>query len=195
MLFLIFSKASFGAGWIHSILTDWSYFSYIQDECMCNDLWLLLVNYGKLGREETFQSFVAPTMCLLFCSRYNVPTLFRNLQKKSLTFMERGIFQTIKGNPLIYHLWIYWTPLLVWALGTSPVTRTRRSTEHLCWFKPCEPSPVTRTMRSTEHLCWFEPCEPSPVTRTRGSTEHLCWFEPWESSPVTRTRCCIHHLC
>jgi hypothetical protein len=54
-----------------------------------NDFWLPQEKYGELSRTNNF----------VFCSGFQAPSLFRNLQKRSLTCSERHPLQTL------YHLW------------------------------------------------------------------------------------------
>ena len=70
---------------------------------------------------------------LVFCSGYNVPTLFLNLQKMSLVCRDRALSMTVSKQFTLYGP----RPCLqYYNMTTSHPSATRGQAEQLCAFVP-----------------------------------------------------------
>ena len=101
-------------------------FLYIQDKNKFNNIQKLYRNEGRDGSTnvnchwKSIECWVG-TKNLDVCCGYNTPTLFRNLQKKSLVCTLQTCYPLwsmirlfILQPPPILHLWMHWTALWVW---------------------------------------------------------------------------------
>jgi hypothetical protein len=84
-------------------------------------------------------SSLVGTTTLVFYSGYNAPTLFRNLQERSLACRNVALSKHVThyGPQSDFQYYDLTTP------SRGPLCATRRSAEQLCGFEPWEYTPVS----------------------------------------------------